>query len=69
MPEDIVNRSTFLSKKGNHIIDDKQSINLTKNAEKITQTRTFVLTDGLTDAQVQQIINLLKNEKITVEQN
>jgi len=57
--------SVVLSKKGNHIVKQASQLDLTKGQEKFDSTTQLVKTKGLTKEQVQQVIQLMKDDKLT----
>jgi len=58
--------SVFLSKKGNHIVQQSSSLNLTKGQESSDVVTKLVKTEGLTKEQTEQVIKLMKDGKFTI---
>tara|TARA_R110002020_G_scaffold42096_3_gene123654 strand:+ start:289 stop:504 length:216 start_codon:yes stop_codon:yes gene_type:complete len=56
--------SVFLSKKGNHIVRQTSTLNLTKGQESADNVTQLVKTEGLTNEQTQQVIQLMKDDKL-----
>jgi len=57
--------SVFLSKKGNHIVRQTSQLNLTKGQESSDNVTQLVKTVGLTPEQQKQVIQLMKDDKLT----
>ena len=58
--------SVFLSKKGNHIVQQSSSLNLTEGQESSDSVTQLVKTEGLTKEQTEQVIKLMKDGKFTI---
>tara|TARA_R110002051_G_scaffold97072_1_gene167226 strand:- start:135 stop:347 length:213 start_codon:yes stop_codon:yes gene_type:complete len=58
--------SVFLSKKGEHIVQQSSSLNLTEGQESSDSVTQLVKTEGLTKEQTQQVIKLMKDGKFTI---
>jgi len=56
--------SVFLSKKGNHIVRQTSQLNLTKGQESSDNVTQLVKTEGLTKEQQEQVIQLMKDNKL-----
>ena len=58
--------SVHLSKKGNHIVRQSSSLNLTKGQESYDSVTQLVKTDGLTKEQVAQVTQLMKDNALPI---
>mgnify|MGYP003122695922 FL=1 len=59
--------NVFLSKKGNHLVSNQQTLDLTKGSEKCVKTTQIIDVTDCTEEQVQQVKKLLENKSLIVE--
>ena len=57
--------SVNLSRKGNHIVKQSSSLDLTKGQESFDSVTQLVKTEGLTKEQIQQVMQLMKDNKLS----
>jgi hypothetical protein len=58
--------TVYLSKKGNHLVKNNQTLDLTKGSEKCVKTTQIIDVTGCTKEQVQQVKSLMDSGKIDI---
>lgn len=60
------NGDVFLSKKGNHLVKNTQTLDLTEGSEKCVKTTQIIDVTGCTEEQVQQVTTLMEKGEIDI---
>ena len=58
--------NVYLSKKGNHLVKNNQTLDLTKGQEKCVKTTQIIDVTDLTEEQVKQVKSLMDSGKIDI---